>query len=97
MWCWRLRLPDDGVRCYQTPFEPGWVATKMGGTGAPDDLSLAPRTQAWLAVSDDHEALVTGSYFYHQRPQQTHPAVRDPAVQEQLLERCASLCGTLLP
>lgn len=26
---------------------------KMGGPGAPDDLSLAPVTQAWLAVSDD--------------------------------------------
>ena len=26
--------------------EPGWVPTKMGGPGAPDDLSLAPVTQA---------------------------------------------------
>ncbi len=25
--------------------EPGWVATKMGGPNAPDDLSLAPKTQ----------------------------------------------------
>ncbi len=33
--------------------EPGWVPTKMGGAGAPDDLSLAAVTQAWLAVSDD--------------------------------------------
>jgi NAD(P)-dependent dehydrogenase (short-subunit alcohol dehydrogenase family) len=33
--------------------EPGWVPTKMGGPGAPDDLSLAPVTQVWLAVSDD--------------------------------------------
>jgi NAD(P)-dependent dehydrogenase (short-subunit alcohol dehydrogenase family) len=24
---------------------PGWVTTKMGGSGAPDDLELAPRTQ----------------------------------------------------
>src|ERR1700732_635487 len=30
--------------------EPGWVPTKMGGAGAPDDLSLAPVTQAWVAV-----------------------------------------------
>ena len=77
--------------------EPGWVPTKMGGPGAPDDLSLGPRTQAWLAVSDDPEALVTGSYFYHQHPRQTHPAVHDPALQDELLERCASLCGTPLP
>ena len=48
--------------------EPGWVATRMGGPGAPDDLSLAPVTQAWLAVSDDPAATVTAGYFYHQRP-----------------------------
>jgi NAD(P)-dependent dehydrogenase (short-subunit alcohol dehydrogenase family) len=76
--------------------EPGWVPTKMGGSGAPDDLSLAPVTQAWLAVSHDPKALVTGSYFYHQQPQQTHPAVHDPSVQDELLERCASLSETPL-
>ena len=27
--------------------EPGWVPTKMGGPGAPDDMELAPVTQAW--------------------------------------------------
>ena len=30
--------------------EPGWVPTRMGGPGAPDDMSLAPVTQAWLAA-----------------------------------------------
>jgi NAD(P)-dependent dehydrogenase (short-subunit alcohol dehydrogenase family) len=56
--------------------EPGWVATKMGGAGAPDDLSLAPVTQAWLAVSDDPAATVTGGYFYHKQPCEFHPAAR---------------------
>ena len=41
--------------------EPGWVATRMGGANAPDDLDQAHRTQVWLAVSDDPEARVTGS------------------------------------
>src|SRR4051812_14821378 len=36
--------------------DPGWVPTRMGGPGAPDDLELGHRTQAWLAVSDDPEA-----------------------------------------
>jgi NAD(P)-dependent dehydrogenase (short-subunit alcohol dehydrogenase family) len=36
--------------------EPGWVPTRMGGPGAPDDMSLAPVTQAWLAVSSDPDA-----------------------------------------
>lgn len=39
---------------------PGWVPTKMGGPGAPDDLSLGHATQARLAVSDDEAARVTG-------------------------------------
>lgn len=77
--------------------EPGWVPTKMGGPGAPDDLSLAPVTQAWLAVSDDPAATVTGSYFYHQQPRGVHPAARSVEVQDGLLDRCAQLAGVALP
>jgi NAD(P)-dependent dehydrogenase (short-subunit alcohol dehydrogenase family) len=77
--------------------EPGWVATKMGGPGAPDDLSLAPVTQAWLAVSDDADALVSGCYFRYQHRRQTHPAVHDTSLQDRLVEVCAGLTGTALP
>jgi NAD(P)-dependent dehydrogenase (short-subunit alcohol dehydrogenase family) len=77
--------------------EPGWVATKMGGPGAPGDLALAPVTQAWLATSDDPAAMVTGQYFYHQRLRETHPATRSHAVQEQLVAACAKLTGVDLP
>jgi NAD(P)-dependent dehydrogenase (short-subunit alcohol dehydrogenase family) len=77
--------------------EPGWVATRMGGPGAPDDMSQAPVTQAWLAVSDDPAATVTGQYFYHQRPRPSHPAASSPAVQDQFLAACAELTGVELP
>ena len=77
--------------------EPGWVPTKMGGPGAPDDMSLAPVTQAWLAVSTDPAATVTGGYFYHQRPRATHPAAGDVKVQDELLDYCAELSGVELP
>jgi NAD(P)-dependent dehydrogenase (short-subunit alcohol dehydrogenase family) len=77
--------------------EPGWVPTKMGGPGAPDDMSLAPVTQAWLAVSDDPAATVTGGYFFHQQSRGVHPASRSVALQEGLLERCAELTGIPLP
>jgi NAD(P)-dependent dehydrogenase (short-subunit alcohol dehydrogenase family) len=73
--------------------EPGWVPTKMGGPGAPDDIELAPVTQAWLATSDDPEATVTGGYFFHQRRRETHPAASDSAVQEGLLDACAHITG----
>ncbi|ASL41883.1 Diacetyl reductase [(S)-acetoin forming] [Burkholderia sp. AD24] len=77
--------------------EPGWVATKMGGPGAPDDLTAAPTTQVWLAVSDEPAATVSGAYFYHMQPRETHPAVRDVAVQERLIEACAGFSGIRLP
>src|ERR1700739_2970478 len=54
--------------------QPGWGATKMGGPGAPDDLALAPVTQAWLAVSNDPAAKASGALFYHQRPFEASPA-----------------------
>jgi len=72
---------------------PGWVATKMGGKGAPDDLDAAPKTQVWLATSNDRTAMVSGRYFYHMRQRPADPAARDIAVQERLLAECARLSG----
>jgi NAD(P)-dependent dehydrogenase (short-subunit alcohol dehydrogenase family) len=77
--------------------EPGWVATKMGGAGAPDDLQAAPRTQVWLAVSQDPAALVSGRHFYHQQLRESHPAAADPAIQDKLLAACARLSGIPFP
>lgn len=75
--------------------EPGWVATKMGGPEATDDLDLAPRTQAWLAAGT--AARVTGDYFYHQRSAQVHSAAFDPALQERYLAACAQLSDIEFP
>jgi hypothetical protein len=77
--------------------EPGWVPTRMGGAGAPDDLTDGALTQAWLAVSDDPAAQVTGEYFFHRRRRSPHPATRDPALQDGLLAHCAALSGVALP
>ena len=73
--------------------EPGWVPTKMGGAGAPDDLDAGHRTQVWLAVSDDPAATVTGQYFYHMKRRQPMPATHDTERQEQLLEACKKFSG----
>ena len=77
--------------------EPGWVATRMGGAGAPDDLQAAPKTQVWLAVSDEPAATVSGGYFYHMKPRDTHPVLCDVAVQERLIEACEGFSGVRLP
>ncbi|NHC13863.1 SDR family NAD(P)-dependent oxidoreductase [Motilibacter deserti] len=77
--------------------DPGWVPTRMGGPGAPDDLRLGAVTQAWLAAGEDEGARVTGTYLRHQRPQRAHPAASDERVQDELLDRCAQLTGVELP
>ncbi|MGP4048420.1 SDR family NAD(P)-dependent oxidoreductase [Streptomyces sp. 2A115] len=66
--------------------DPGWVPTRMGGPGAPDDLELGHRTQEWLASSDEPEALTTGGYWHHRQRQQPHPAVNDQTFQDHLLQ-----------
>jgi NAD(P)-dependent dehydrogenase (short-subunit alcohol dehydrogenase family) len=82
---------------WSNALEPGWVPTKMGGPGAPDDLTLGAVTQVWLAVSEDAAATVTGQYFRHQKPQRAHPAAGRTDLQDQLLDYCADLTGTPLP
>ena len=52
---------------YANAVDPGWVPTKMGGRGAPDDLQKGYETQVWLAVSDDEKAKVSGRYFLSER------------------------------
>jgi NAD(P)-dependent dehydrogenase (short-subunit alcohol dehydrogenase family) len=76
--------------------EPGWVPTKMGGPRAPDDLSAAPTTQAWLATSSDPAAQVSGQYFFHQRLMDPNPAARDIEKQQNLLDQCAKISGVSL-
>ena len=74
--------------------DPGWVPTKMGGRGAPGDLSQAHVTQVWLATA---ASTPSGGYYYHLRPHRTHPAASDPETQAAFLDACASLTGVTLP
>lgn len=77
--------------------EPGWVATKMGGPNASDDLEQGYRTKAWLAASEEPAAKVTGEYFYHMRPRKPHPASPDARLQDSLLAACERFSGIKLP
>jgi hypothetical protein len=77
--------------------DPGWVPTKMGGPGAPDDLRLGHLTQEWLSTSDDPEALTSGGYWYHQRRREPHRAVHDERFQDDLLAALADLTGVAMP
>jgi len=76
---------------------PGWVPTKMGGAGAPDDIAQAHLTQAWLATSDEPAARTTGGYFYHLKRREPNPEARDIALQDRLIAICQEISGIDLP
>jgi NAD(P)-dependent dehydrogenase (short-subunit alcohol dehydrogenase family) len=86
------RWPD----VFSNSLEPGWVPTKMGGAGAPDDMDQAHLTQAWLAGSDDSKAQVTGRYFYHLAPLAPNPQANNVTLQDHLVAVCAELSGVRL-
>lgn len=87
------RWPD----VFSNAVDPGWVPTRMGGPGAPDDLRLGHVTQEWLATSDDAEALTSGGYWHHQRRQEPHPSVHDGGFQDELIAALATFTGIDLP
>lgn len=76
--------------------DPGWVPTRMGGRGAPDDLRLGHLTQEWLATSNDTDARTSGGYWYHQQRTEPHRAVHDERFQDKLLAELARSTGTRL-
>lgn len=82
---------------YSNAVDPGWVPTKMGGEGAPDDLEKGYQTQVWLASSNDVKALVTGRYFHHQRSANYLSKSDDISTQEQLLNLCEQISGVRFP
>jgi NAD(P)-dependent dehydrogenase (short-subunit alcohol dehydrogenase family) len=82
---------------FSNALEPGWVPTKMGGPGAPDDMDQSHLTQAWLAAGDDPAADVTGRYFYHLKRMGPNPQADDPALQDRLIAICKKVSGVALP
>ena len=81
---------------FSNAVDPGWVPTRMGGPHAPDDLNEGCRTQAWLTVSNDAAACVSGKYFHHMRQQTSDPIAYDESRQDQLMEICSRLSGISL-
>ena len=82
---------------YSNAVDPGWVPTKMGGHGAPDNLQKGYETQVWLSVSNDDKAKVTGRYFHHKREVRYNPESTDVTMQEKFLKLCEEITGVPFP
>lgn len=82
---------------YANAVDPGWVPTKMGGRGAPDDLQKGYETQVWLAESNNEKARVSGRYFFHQEERRYNSEADDVDVQEKFLNVCKEITGISFP
>jgi NAD(P)-dependent dehydrogenase (short-subunit alcohol dehydrogenase family) len=80
---------------YSNAVDPGWVPTKMGGSGASDDLQQGFETQVWLAVGDD--AKHTGQYYFHKQESSYSPKADDIELQDNYLARLEEISGITLP
>ena len=87
------RWPDVKSNC----FHPGWVATKMGGKGAPDSFEDATQTYVLLAEGKG-AGDATGKYFDPKgklgRP---NPSANDEKAQEKLIKACEEISGVRAP
>jgi NAD(P)-dependent dehydrogenase (short-subunit alcohol dehydrogenase family) len=95
MLCLAVARKCSGV--YSNAVDPGWVPTKMGGRGAPDNLQKGYETQVWLAVSNDEKAKVSGRFFHHQKEKRHNPLADDIGQQERFLSVCGEITGVSFP
>lgn len=78
---------------YINAVDPGWVPTRMGGPGAPDDLIKGAETQAWLSESNEPEALVSGQCFHHKKVLKHNPLADSHEAQDKLISLLKKLGG----
>jgi NAD(P)-dependent dehydrogenase (short-subunit alcohol dehydrogenase family) len=77
-----------------TAVEPGWIATKMGGSGAPGTLEEGVDTQLWLLTADDGGS---GHLYRRRQVQRPNPAAERTDLQDELLAVCAQVSSVSLP
>jgi NAD(P)-dependent dehydrogenase (short-subunit alcohol dehydrogenase family) len=83
-------------KVYSNAVDPGWVPTKMGGSGAPDDLEQGHQTQTWLATSDDAAARTSGGLWFHRERQKPAAQSLDTKFQDELVGRLAAITDVKL-
>ncbi|AYB33534.1 SDR family NAD(P)-dependent oxidoreductase [Chryseolinea soli] len=92
-----MAVAHEWTGVYSNAVDPGWVPTRMGGQGAPDDLEKGYETQTWLAVSDDDHAKVNGRYLYHRKEKRHNPEADDVMLRERFLKVCHEVTGIPFP
>ena len=70
---------------------PGWIATKMGGSGG-GDLAGGADTPVWL-LTDPALDGVTGRYFWQRREEEPNPQTEEAGARRRLVELASDATG----
>lgn len=75
--------------------DPGWVQTKMGGSGASDDIEAS--VADYVALAEGRlGAGASGKHWYHARERGSHQGAGDQKAQEKLIGELAEISGVRL-
>ncbi|KAI8634382.1 hypothetical protein F5Y19DRAFT_413258 [Xylariaceae sp. FL1651] len=83
--------------------DPGWVPTRMGGAGAPDNMEAAVETYVMLAEGSgavaerDRRNKGFAGHWYQGKERRYMKAVDDEAVQEKLIKELERISGVKAP
>ena len=77
--------------------DPGWVPTKMGGSGATGDIQAAVDTYVMLAEGNGGAAGVTGKYLANRKVTDPKAITDDIEAQDRLLKAFEEISGVSIP
>ncbi|KAJ9137893.1 Short-chain dehydrogenase [Pleurostoma richardsiae] len=77
--------------------DPGWVPTKMGGSGATGKLDDAVDTFVMATLGEGAASGKTGTYFARSRVDKHASVADDIGLQERLLEELGKISGVSVP
>lgn len=92
---WFAKKFGPGVTC--NSMDPGWVPTKMGGSGAPDDINAAVDTYVLLAEGKGAAEGQSGKYWYQKRQKNAKAAALDEQKQDHLIKLLQDISGVSPP
>jgi NAD(P)-dependent dehydrogenase (short-subunit alcohol dehydrogenase family) len=75
--------------------DPGWVPTKMGGSGASGDINAAVKTYVYLAEGSNGNT--SGRYYFSSKVRTSKAEALDETMQDSYLKVCEELTGVPFP